>query len=109
MDEADGAGASVGSAVLTVDAAGIAVITLTGEIDMSNVETLRGAIEPMLGEPRERVDFDLAALDFMDSSGIAFLLRVAAKAGSVHLRSPSALVRRMVQATGLTDVLLMDP
>jgi anti-anti-sigma factor len=109
MDEREDSGASVGSAEVAIDAAGIAVIKLNGEIDMSNVESLRGVIEPVLETTHERVDFDLRALDFMDSSGIALLLRVAAKTGSVHLRGPSALVRRMVEATGLSDVLVVDP
>ena len=45
----------------------------------------------------------------MDSSGIALLLQIAAKAQSVELRQPSALVRRMIEATGLADVLHMEP
>ena len=108
MDEQDDAGASVGSANVAVDDAGTAVVKLSGEIDMSNVESLRGVIEPVLENAHERVDFDLSDLSFMDSSGIALLLRVAAKTGSVRLRGPSALVRRMVEATGLSDVLLME-
>jgi len=109
MDEIDGPARAVGSADVTTDAAGVAVIKLSGEIDMSNVDSLRSVIEPVLVENRDRVDFDLGELRFMDSSGIALLLRVAAKTGSVHLRRPSALVRRMVEATGLTDVLLIEP
>ncbi len=109
MDEIDDSSASVGSADVSIDPAGIAVITLRGEIDMSNVESLRDVIAPVLEKTPERVDFDLSGLGFMDSSGIALLLRVAAKTGSVHLREPSALVRRMVEATGLSDVLLIEP
>ena len=108
MDEIDDSDASVGSAEVTIDDAGIAVIKLSGEIDMSNVDSLRDVIEPIVQTTHERVDFDLGALAFMDSSGIALLLRVAAKAGSVHLRGPSALVRRMIEATGLSDVLVID-
>ena len=109
MDDIDHSGASVGSAEATINEAGVAVIKLNGEIDMSNVDSLREVIEPVLQQTYERVDFDLSGLDFMDSSGIALLLRIAAKTGSVRLRGPSALVRRMIAATGLSDVLLMDP
>ena len=38
-------------------AAGIDVIKLSGEIDMSNVDSLRVAIEPVLEKAPERVDF----------------------------------------------------
>jgi anti-sigma B factor antagonist len=109
MEDVEPAGESIGSATVSHDAAGVPVIKLSGEIDMSNVESLRGAIDPVVEQGPERVDFDLSALDFMDSSGIALLLRVAAKTQSVHLLQPSALVRRLVEATGLSDVLQIVP
>ncbi|MGO9872519.1 MAG: STAS domain-containing protein [Acidimicrobiia bacterium] len=109
MDDVEGPSITIGAADVTIDAAGIEVIKLSGEIDMSNVDSLRAAIEPVLDRAPSRVDFDLSELDFMDSSGIALLLRVAAKSETVHLRGPSALVRRMIEATGLSDVLLIEP
>lgn len=109
MEELDDPAEPIGSADVTIDAAGVPVIKLSGEIDMSNVDSLRGVIDPVMESAPERVDFDLAALEFMDSSGIALLLRVAAKAQSVHLREPSTLVRRLIEATGLSDVLPIDP
>jgi anti-anti-sigma factor len=109
MDDVEGPSTTVGSADVSIDAAGIEVIKLTGEIDMSNVDALRGEIEPVLQKASKRVDFDLSELDFMDSSGIALLLRVAAKTETVHLRGPSSLVRRMIEATGLSDVLRIEP
>jgi anti-anti-sigma factor len=109
MDDVDAAGESIGSATVSLDAAGVPVIKLSGEIDMSNVDSLRGAIDPVVESAPARVDFDLSALEFMDSSGIALLLRVAAKTQSVHLLQASPLVRRLVEATGLSDVLLIVP
>jgi anti-sigma B factor antagonist len=105
MEEVAGAGGSIGSVAVSVDATGVPVIKVSGEIDMSNVDSLRGAIDPIVENAHERVDFDLGALEFMDSSGIALLLRVAAKTESVRLLQPSALVRRLIEATGLSDVL----
>jgi anti-sigma B factor antagonist len=109
MDELGDPNEPVGSADVTINGAGVPVIRLSGEIDMSNVDALRVVIEPIMESEPERVDFDLAALEFMDSSGIALLLRVAAKTKSVHVRDPSALVRRLLEATGLSDVLPIDP
>ena len=108
MDELGDPEAPVGSADVTIDAAGVPVIRLSGEIDMSNVDSLRVVIDPVMESAPERVDFDLAGLEFMDSSGIALLLRVAAKS-RVRVREPSALVRRLIEATGLSDVLPIDP
>jgi anti-sigma B factor antagonist len=108
MDELGDPEAPVGSAAVTIDAAGVPVIRLSGEIDMSNVDSLRVVIDPVMESAPDRVDFDLETLEFMDSSGIALLLRVAAKS-SVHVRQPSEVVRRLLEATGLTDVLPIDP
>jgi anti-anti-sigma factor len=109
MDELDPSAEPTGTAEVTTDGDGVPVIRLTGEIDMSNVDALRVVIDPVIESGPERVDFDLAALEFMDSSGIALLLRVAAKARTVHVREPSAVVRRLIEATGLSDILPIDP
>jgi anti-anti-sigma factor len=45
----------------------------------------------------------------MDSSGIALLLQVSAKSKSVRVLRPSPLVQRMIDATGLTDILVIEP
>jgi anti-sigma B factor antagonist len=107
MDELD-AGGSTGSADVTFDAHGVPTIRLSGEIDMSNVETLRRTIEPIVARAPERVIFDLSTLSFMDSSGIALLLQVSAKSKAVRVRKPSQLVKRMIEATGLTDILVVE-
>lgn len=107
-DEQDSQGGAVGSAAVAFDQSGTPVITLTGEIDISNVDSLRATIEHVVEQAPERVVFDLGGLDFMDSSGIALLLHVAAKSGSVHLREPSTLVRRILEVSGLSEILHID-
>jgi anti-anti-sigma factor len=109
MDELDDADDPTGTAEVTTDAAGFPVIRLAGEIDMSNVDALRVVIDPVMESAPARVDFDLAALEFMDSSGIALLLRVAAKTQTVRVRQPSDIVRRLIEATGLTEILPIEP
>ena len=109
MDEVNDPAPAVGWAEASVDGTGVVVLKLSGEIDMANVDALRAEIEPAL-EPRpKRVIFDLGRLNFMDSSGIALLLQVAARAESVRVREPSVAVRRMIEVTGLADVLHIDP
>jgi anti-anti-sigma factor len=107
MEELD-ASEGAGSVDITFDEAGVPTIKLSGEVDMSNVDALRRLIEPVVARAPERVIFDLASLTFMDSSGIALLLQVSAKTEAVRVRDPSALVRRMIDATGLSDVLVVD-
>jgi anti-sigma B factor antagonist len=107
MDELDATG-SVGGADVTFDADGVPTIRLSGEIDMSNVDALRRTIEPIVARAPEHVVFDMSTLSFMDSSGIALLLQVTAKSKTVRVREPSALVKRMIDATGLTDILVVE-
>jgi len=108
MEELEASQGGAGSADITFDEAGVPTIKLSGEIDMSNVDSLRRLIDPVVARAPERVIFDLASLTFMDSSGIALLLQVSAKTRTVRLRRPSALVRRMIDATGLSDVLVVE-
>jgi anti-anti-sigma factor len=90
------------------DAGGTVVIALIGEIDLSNADRVRDMIKPAVANARARLVFDLGGLDFLDSSGIALLLWAAAQTESVELREPSAIVRRIIEVTGLTEILHMD-
>ena len=108
MEDLDASDGTSGSADITFDADGIPTIKLSGEIDMANVDSLRRLIEPVVARAPARVIFDLADLRFMDSSGIALLLQVSAKSKSVRVRKPSALVQRMIEATGLSDILQVE-
>jgi len=101
-------GAPVGSAEVQSDTDGVAVIALIGEIDLANVDGVRASIEPTLSGAHERIVFDLVRLDFLDSSGIALLLWAAAQTRSVELRAPTETVRRIIEVTGLADILHMD-
>lgn len=108
MDELDGPQVTVGSVEVGFDAAGLPVIKMRGEIDMSNVDALRAAIKPAVDAAPVSVTFDMGELTFMDSSGIALLLQVAATTNAVHLRDASPLVQRIVEATGLAEVLRIE-
>jgi anti-sigma B factor antagonist len=87
------------------DDAGVFVVKLIGEIDISNAATLGAALDAMIAGVDEPVAVDLSGLEFMDSSGIAMLLRAVGGAGSVEVRNPSTVVRRIIECTGLTEIL----
>ena len=108
MSNPGSANEAVCRTIITFDGHGI-VIELGGEIDLSNVETVRAKLEPVVAKRPQPVVFDLRELAFMDSSGIALLLKLAASAQSVRLRRPSRLVQRMIEATGLSEVLPIEP
>ncbi|HEV7528230.1 MAG TPA: STAS domain-containing protein [Solirubrobacteraceae bacterium] len=91
-----------------VDPAGVPIVSVSGELDSSNAASLEATVAPLAAEHPERLIFDLSALRFMDSAGIAVLVGVAAKVDSVKLREPSEAVRRVIQLTGLSGVLPVE-
>lgn len=92
-----------------IDPEGVPIVSVSGELDTSNAATLEARIVPVAAENPERLVFDLSELRFMDSAGIAVLVGVAAKVGAVQLRNPSQIVRRVVELTGLTSILPIEP
>jgi anti-anti-sigma factor len=84
------------------------VISISGEVDMSNVQAVEAKLRGVLVDAPHRVVFDLSALTFIDSSGIAVLLRAAEKIERLEVRNPSSTVQRIIQATGLTNVLRLE-
>lgn len=91
------------------DAAGVPLIAVSGELDTSNVASLEAAIASITAERPERLILDLSGLRFMDSAGISVLIGATAKVEAVYLRNPSPAVRRVIELTGLTGVLPLEP
>jgi anti-anti-sigma factor len=90
------------------DATGAPVIIVSGELDISNAKSLEATVASITAKRPERLIFDLAALRFIDSAGIAVLLSAATDVQDVRLRRPSLAVRRVVELTGLTEVLPLE-
>jgi anti-anti-sigma factor len=84
-------------------------LRITGELDLSNVDSLRPTLDSLVGSGPDVVVFDLGDLDFMDSSGIALLVETAGRVGRVEIHQPSTIIRRVIESTGLADVLHLDP
>jgi anti-sigma B factor antagonist len=89
-------------------AGGEALITVTGELDVSNAHELKTVAASLAAAHPERLVFDLSGLRYMDSAGIAVLLDASSRVGSVRLRDPSRAVRRVVELTGLSEVLPLE-
>jgi len=82
-----------------------ALVKIVGELDLATVPGVERELDPLVQSPAERVAFDLSGVSFMDSSGIAMLLRVAGKVLSIEVRDPSVAVQTVIRATGLSAVL----
>ena len=87
--------------IVTVDTG----LRLDGEVDAHTAPQLDAALTPLLGEGRT-VELHLAAVSFMDSSGLRVVLTSTDTArsggGDVVLVEPSDLVRRLLSVSGLT-------
>lgn len=86
--------------------AGRLTIHLAGELDHHGAREGMAAIERLLDEymPRDAV-LDLSALTFMDSSGIALILkterRMRSSGGRACIANPSSQPRRVLDASGI--------
>jgi anti-sigma B factor antagonist len=89
--------------------AGVPIVTVSGDLDISNADDLEAILAPITARRPARLIFDLSGLRFMDSAGIAVLLGAARKVDAVQLRTPSPAVRRVIELTGLTQVLPIEP
>jgi anti-sigma B factor antagonist len=87
----------------------VPVIRLRGELDISSVELVRALVDEVRERHPERVIVDLGGLDFMDSSGLALLLKLAGQVGRLELRNPTPIIRRVVEMMGLSGTLLIEP
>jgi len=106
MDELDSDSAANLAINTRPDAEGVPVVVVSGELDVSNVDDLRASVASVTANRPEQIIFDLRDLRYIDSAGIAVLLGAASES-SVRLRDPSPAVRRVVELTGLTEVLPM--
>ncbi len=85
------------------------VLHLVGELDIATGPLLRARLQDLLEPRREppvgRLVVDVAGLQFVDVAGLGVLLQaervLVARGGSLSLRSPSAMVRRIVAVLGL--------
>ena len=89
-------------------------VALQGELDLATAASLRSCLSPLVqGEPApDRLVLDLRDLTFLDASGISALLTVQRaldrRGGTLVLRSPSRLVRRVVKVLDLEQALPVE-
>ena len=84
------------------------IVGIGGELDLASVHSLETELEALYREAPDRLVFDLSRVTFMDSSGIAMLLRAARQVAFIEVRDPSPVVQMIIRATGLSDVLHAD-
>jgi anti-sigma B factor antagonist len=88
---------------------GTAVVTVSGELDLGNVERLAAAVSPVIEGGAARLVVNLSGLRFADSSAIALWVRWAKSVSEIELRDPSPLLRRVLTTMGLAETLHVTP
>jgi anti-sigma B factor antagonist len=85
----------------------ISVVTVTGEIDVDSMLALQAPLSEL--SPQSHIVLDMSRVRFMDSSGLKVILgqriKMTEAGGSIHIRHASPAVQRVVQVSGLTDLL----
>ena len=87
-----------------------AVVRLVGEVDLAAEERWWIALDHARALSRT-VEIDLSHVTFIDSSGLCFLLEARQRAEAalevLTIVSPSVAVKRLVELSGLSDLLLV--
>ena len=88
-----------------------AVLAVCGEVDRVNAPEL-GAILDAVIERHRSVVLDLAQLSFINGWGLGVLAAGASRhrrsGGTLTIRSPSAMVLRLLDITGVAEVVLLE-
>ncbi|MTV49300.1 anti-sigma F factor antagonist [Heliobacillus mobilis] len=86
------------------------VVRLYGELDLRVSDHLRPRLDKELDRQRvKHLLFNLRGVDFIDSSGIGFILgrykKVKAQGGTVALTGPNRSVHRILDLSGMYKVM----
>jgi anti-sigma B factor antagonist len=88
-----------------------AVVSLVGEIDLSTVGRLSGAVNALLAEPPPRVVLDMMGVTFCDSQGLGTLVVLSRKATMAQsclvLTNVGDFLLRVLDITGLRPALMI--
>jgi len=90
---------------------GISEVAIAGEVDLATVDRLAATIDRMVDGP-EDILLDLTACDFIDSSGLALLVRchqnLAVEGRRLILHGCRGQVERILQLTELDGALVIQ-
>jgi anti-sigma B factor antagonist len=105
MDLTDGrrAGLAVSS-----DPAGGLVAELAGELDLASLPDVAAPLDELLARPPQQLLLELRELQFLDSTGITLLVRIANHFQQVRVRHATEPVRRVIEVLGLARRLGLD-
>jgi anti-sigma B factor antagonist len=83
-------------------------VRLAGELDIASLPDVAPQLDALLAQDPQPVQVDLEGLEFLDSSGIAVLVRIANRFHPVGVRNATPAVRRVIEVLGLAGRLGLD-
>jgi anti-anti-sigma factor len=91
---------------------GVRAFTVRGELDMNTAPELERKLDEVLSEPDVSIMLDLSACEFIDSTGIALIVRAwqqldRDQGGRFVLCSINHQVQRLLQITGIDSSIPM--
>jgi anti-anti-sigma factor len=94
----------------TVRGNGAAYLVLIGELDLSCTRRFRETLDKLVADTPEDLVIDLRSVTFVDSTGLALLLRADAQAREEGVRlhivsSPTEIVKAVFEASGVNTLL----
>jgi anti-sigma B factor antagonist len=86
----------------------VAGVAVRGEVELATAPALTAALEEGIRRSSGAFVIDLVAVDFLDSSGVACLVRARALLGrddrALALICPPGSVRRVLELTGIDEL-----
>lgn len=86
------------------------VVTVTGEVDLTSVGTLRDGLDEQLRSGHRRLVVDLGGVTFLDSTGLGVLValsRTLRGGGAARLVCNNPRILRLFSITSLDEVLVV--
>lgn len=90
-------------------AAAVSRIAPSGELDLATIEPVRDDVEAAIARGAATIVFDLTDVTFLDSSALALFAYAARRVDHVQVTNPNSIARRVIEETGLADVLHLQP
>lgn len=95
--------------VTVVRTGGVVEVTVAGELDLESRPVLSACLTDQLGSRPDRVVVETSGVSFLDSTGIAALLRAKSEAGHAGVDfgivHPSQIVRRVLEMARVEHLL----
>lgn len=91
---------------------GRTVVDVGGDVDMQTAPTMRALLRALVDQGHQPLVLDFAELTFMDASGLSVIVDMAVglarSAGQLTVRSVPAPTQRILDITGVSDLLRIE-